>query len=746
MKGRLTMPKGGANQTETVKSSHMRISRHRLLPKPAFRLGACLLVLVLASACQAARGAHQAEFPTADLPDWQYADLRQIDPADASSASADILAVYLRAGAGSRQTGRLEIRLDLLDYQLSQPASWLIALDHAPGGKQRLPNGLPAGRAWDSLLVISAHGAAGSAITLLDAELKPRSAAAVRVLRSLSHQQIEVSLNLSALPALRTGLWVQAFTTTGEPLHGAILDETRPAALQAQPPPPAPVLLVFWDAFPAFTPAQALRRWDGAHTGPQGGRHGLYNLLRAARNHAVPITLLDLSAPESLSALDYAAGLNLVRDLARDRLLALPVWQPSILQSGKPVCQPHPANLVATDEEIPLISATSTELSRLLESIQPLPVDQINEHGLSLPLRGLLASTGAHTQPAWVVLGGSLPGSPWGIPSMARAAMAEIHARPWIRPIAVQELSQVLNQSPSLPRTRLPAPHTLATAASQACSALYAPLHPSAPALNELRSRYLSQINVLQLAADWSMSPYSLSDCSRDMDGDTLPECILASSHVFAVIQTQAAALSYLFVLDGTDAHQLVAPSSQFVVGQSPPERWRLGEGQEGLLSDPAVFAGSFYQPGLCTAHTGAEQITFTCESASLRYTLTRQGLAIHAAPAASAAQSAWQLALAFDPWQRFYRDWGSRFTRQQTEQSLQLSYSTGSALRLSANQPFQVEGFDATRQMMGNPENPNAEFPGGHYLPFPMVVVKFSPLGELHLQLELETLLSSGL
>jgi hypothetical protein len=220
----------------------------------------------------------------------------------------------------------------------------------------------------------------------------------------------------------------------------------------------------------------------------------------------------------------------------------------------------------------------------------------------------------------------------------------------------------------------------------------------------------------------------------------------MASSHVFSIFQAQSAALSYLFVRDDSGPHQLVAPSSQFVVGQSPPQTWQLTAGQEGLLSDPSVIPGGFSLPGQCSPQVAAGQITFACESASLQYQLTSQGLAINGMQSVSAPQSAWQIVLAFDSWQRFSPGWGSRFTRVQTENSLHLSYASGSALHLVASQTFQVDAFDATRLSMGAPENPNIDFPAGHYLPFPTLVVKFGQVENLHLRLELESLPPSGL
>ena len=94
---------------------------------------------------------------------------------------------------------------------------------------------------------------------------------------------------------------------------------------EAPVPQPAPILLAFWNTFPATSPAQALRSWNGAHTGPFGGRHGLVNLLNAALKAKVPLTLVDIKTPSSLSALDtLGGGTNLLHTLIRESLLSLP--------------------------------------------------------------------------------------------------------------------------------------------------------------------------------------------------------------------------------------------------------------------------------------------------------------------------------------------------------------------------------------------------------------------------------------
>lgn len=278
-----------------------------------------LLALTL-SAC-----ALQQPPPPAILAPWSYADLRLLDPADAGQPSHDLTAVYLR------QSGdELQIRLDLLDGVEQLDYDLYLALQAGPGETTSLPIQAQADLAWDTLLVIPSDGK----LQALMPDGQPQPDIALMVFRDPSADALYISLNRLALgpePATFTpasALKLQVFLTpAGSPSPaGSVRPGDRTAILSTTGPPPAPanVLFAFWDSYPAYTPATALRRWDGAHTGPLGGRHGLHNLLRTAQAAQVPLVLLDLKDPASLSALDYAGGLGLVQQMAQAGLLILP--------------------------------------------------------------------------------------------------------------------------------------------------------------------------------------------------------------------------------------------------------------------------------------------------------------------------------------------------------------------------------------------------------------------------------------
>ncbi len=71
--------------------------------------------------------------------------------------------------------------------------------------------------------------------------------------------------------------------------NGILMDEIVGINL-SQVAAPAPLFLAFWNTLPASTPAQVLRRWDGAHTGPVGSRHGLRYLIESIDEFHLPVT------------------------------------------------------------------------------------------------------------------------------------------------------------------------------------------------------------------------------------------------------------------------------------------------------------------------------------------------------------------------------------------------------------------------------------------------------------------------
>ena len=270
--------------------------------------------------------------PVEESPDWTYDDLRLLDPTDgAVIPGQDLVALYVRT------TGdKLQLRLDLLDLAPLPEMDLYLALDTLPGGSSWLPIEAGAAIEWDVLLTIPAAGSIQVHTPgAMPGSLAPLEDAGIRVLRNPARDSLEINLNQSAIwngmrtPRSAPPFKLQVFTTPPGELKTS--DLTQPVGSQEQPPTQAPLLLAYWNTLPAYTPAQALRRWDGAHTGPQGGRHGLNNLLRTARNAGIPLLLLDLNSSLPLAALDYLENLTLVNELAQMDEVLLPFKVPGFL-------------------------------------------------------------------------------------------------------------------------------------------------------------------------------------------------------------------------------------------------------------------------------------------------------------------------------------------------------------------------------------------------------------------------------
>ena len=234
------------------------------------------LCLLLLSACVPPfKGNFQSDHR---ISPWASA-LRALDPADAATPADDITAVYLH-----QDLENLQIRIDLLDFQSPSELSLDIRIRD-----DSVPEATP-----------------------LDIHI-PSESDAARISLGPLLDTVIVEVPLSAIPSHPR---VDVITPTDQ-ITGLTLDGPVPSGA-------APLLLTFYDTFAGRFPAEALRSWDGAHTGPRGERHGLKHLLDAVEKYQIPIVLLDLKEPTNLSALDAMGLLPQIKELADASLLTLP--------------------------------------------------------------------------------------------------------------------------------------------------------------------------------------------------------------------------------------------------------------------------------------------------------------------------------------------------------------------------------------------------------------------------------------
>jgi len=447
-----------------------------------------LIFPVVLNAC--ASLPQSVDLPPISQGDWTTADLRWIGRGDASDPHFDLIAAYTR-----RTVDELQIRLDFLSPPESQEMDIFLALDNAPGGETRLPVGAQADIRWNALFAFPAG--AEPIATTSDGNSQASGAAYLSVGENFDG----LTLHLSK-PYLVPGISLQVFITIAG--SNQVVDFTPPLALQAESPMPAHLLLAFWDTLPAATPAQAMRRWNGAHTGPLGQRHGLLQLLRAADRYSIPVVLLDLKTPSSLAALELLEGLALLQSLDSRELLLIPdtvfgdplTTDYSLIHSRHAGelygLSPSPFIFAPLTETIPdgyqgafystedtlILPATGGRLIPLPEPLHPhqdlTPNQsvQVDRSGLTLETKRTLINTALTGDAARLaVFGGSLPASLWADSSIAMGAFAYIANHPWIKPLDQKDLL-------SIPLTRASQRQKSLSCSDLLCSPMVLPFVP----------------------------------------------------------------------------------------------------------------------------------------------------------------------------------------------------------------------------------------------------------------------------
>ena len=449
----------------------MHPSRHLLLA----------IILTLLAGCAPGHKQIQLNAP------WNYSDLREVSSSQIEKTpSRDLQAIY------TRQNGlEWQFRLDFLDLSSPPDCDIYVAIDTKTGGTSFLPLDVKTNLKWDTLLIIPASGQieALSPDPSDASRLISRSGMRILVIRDPVIDAVEISINRAALDA-PLGFRVQVFVT---PAGSKSPDDSLgPVRSDGTPPARANVLLAFWNSLPAYTPAQALRRWDGAHTGPLGGRHGLSNLLHAARSTKTALTLLDLKLPASLAALDSVQETKFVDKLSAQGLLILPDNLPGFAANELPAPLPDwslerfqsesrqiglkfglPASQFSfapfgLDQAVQSVDSTSKVLfipaTQGIPSLEPvtmlrwgnlkvIPIpgyglqdsttQQASLDGPTLAMRQALvraANSEKGNAARVLILGGDLSTSVWGNPNAAVATMKYLAAHPWVHVLNANDL------------------------------------------------------------------------------------------------------------------------------------------------------------------------------------------------------------------------------------------------------------------------------------------------------------------
>jgi len=705
-----------------------------------FLISLLLLLLLSLTACVA---------PAWTSRPWEYGDVRALDAPDAPSPPVDILAVYLRRNALD-----IEIRVDLLDLDQAEKDEYLLQVMLWDG--QQLRQATPLVITIPATRPVRASG---------PFPITPR------VVRDPWLDTVTIRLN-----AVHLGRDIRVDVATFLPPGREPADRVTGVRLNALPPPRAPLLLAFWDSFPAVTPAQALRRWDGAHTGPGGGRHGLRYVLDNAERYGIPVALLDLRTPSSLAAFNFLTGTKQLQRLLNRRLLMLPevaysepvdvalaFGRRASLALGLPS---SPFLYAPADRSLPLSVnrfLPMTEDTHLFLQGIPLPrrapETQITPDGLTLEVRRALLETAlSPDETDVVVLGGSLMESEWGSAESTAAAFAWIAAHPWIWALSGEDVLTFPRQSMGtvswpadatqrayplyttsaqrLPFDSLTLQATLrrelraapSNAVTESAWELY--LNLTAPTsdgrLAALRAQYLGLVGDLLAAARWAESPSVISACNTDIDYDGEAECLLTNAAFFAVLEADGARLTFLFWRDGQTIHQLVGPGAQFAQAMSDPSLWQF---ERGPAADPGVVPGGFVDVDApCASYhvtsVAASELGFISPDGTRRKTFRITEGAVEMQLRTSAPVTV-LLPLAVEPASFFFG--GAQYRGRLTSDYWQWGVSGGPEVIVQTDAPFTAHGFNASWPLLTVPENPDLDYPTGHYYPFPLALVRWN-------------------
>jgi len=716
---------------------------------------------------------------------WGAADIRALqDPGENGSLHSHNL-----VGLSLRQvSGNMQVRVDFLDLSAGQKFDLHLAFD-LYGQGQPLPFA-PDFR-WDARIDLPSDAepqgsrADGKALVGLNGRVR-RDIEQLNVTRDIQQGIVILTFDPLILPGSLRPFHLLVWTS----LPGQLEPQDQIGPVRSDAPAPlgrAAVVLAFWDDLPAATPAQALRRWDGAHTGPFGQRHGLHTLLDLAGESNIPLFLLDLKKPASLSALDSLGGTSLVKSLAARGLVTLPdvAWGDPQVSSG--LESSRDAGRLADLPDSLYLSGASSELVParyraafanlpggqhvvLKDDLRLVPLpegqSQVDAGGLSVAARRTLLTAAFSADPTeLVVMGGSLPTSGWGDIFAGGKAMRYLANHPWIRVLSGGDLfdwpacSPEVCLSGGLPCSDRVCPQAVEmqpetsplvdTLRSQLGSLALDPLDPAwqsyltltdpqaSADLQALHRNYLGQVGGLAAAAEWARAPYSRSACDQDLDGDGQAECVLASTQFFGIFDPQGARLVFGFIRSGTKVDQIVGPASQFAVGLSDPGEWRL---DGGLAVDPAEIGGGFFDatdPWLqyqasatdkAAAEAQAGNLVFTSPDGKIQKTfqlLDGQLQATYQAPGSLSTR----LPLVIGSQGRFSPGWIEKYHSRVDPQAWTWEWGD-THLQVTTTGQLEVTTFLDSLPWLQAPEDPNRGYPPGHYLPFPMAVAEIQGEG----------------
>lgn len=630
---------------------------------------------------------------------WTYDQLRAMDPVDADLPQLDILAVYV-----SDDLTNISIRIDLLDIELIDTPHVLITIDFKPGGSNSFPlenNYLTYQNSslWDLAIDLQSDGE----VKGFDYRQEKILGIKTSIYKDVEIDTLTVNISKGDLIPKRAPFSFDVFTI--EPAGGIIVDSVKSITSSGIPPSPARVLLGFWNTSLGVTPADVLRKWDGAHSGPLSSRHGLKYLVEASELYNLPIVLFDVGVKPSWVALEFLGVGGIFGG-----------W-----------CVGCEFDCVGDND---------------YTQFRTIPANY------GIPIETRMKVVAAAFTGERVCIGGDFTQSLFGVPSVSMQAFRYIAEHPWMIPVAQTDLqstksfqwnncygnpSEIITDveiDPMLDDNFLKqyqsAPdNLLKELAWQTYQTLLCPLNQLD---GEIIGNYFGQLGHILSASEWVEEPFPISTCNRDLDWDGDFECVLASERIYITVEPKGGYLAFAFYKENDIVHQILGPMYEVALGLGDPATINP---EEGVFADGRLVPGALAKRNQRTEYFSLtydrDQIELVSENMQIRKSIMIKDRSV---------QIMWksddpinfEIPLILDPWLMNTTNWSSQYYKQSYNGRWIWGLKNMLEITIKTPSDHEFDTFLDSKKLLNQPEDPNFEYPKGHYLPFPTAVLNLSP------------------
>jgi len=676
---------------------------------------------------------------------WNYSDVRLLDPIDTDNPEQDLIAFYTKI-----ENQYFQIRMDFLIFDFPSIRDIYIPIDTNPGGLDQIKtknNGIiNVDINWDYLLIIPAAGK----IEIVNSFYSTVKGLELFVLLDPKQDKIILSFNQNKLPEISNLTKLQVFLTL--PDQVSVIDQTKPISNDAPSPSRVKILFAFWNSFHSSTPAETLRSWAGAHSGPMSSRHGLKYLLEAADNYKFPLFMTDLSNSETMSALDYIGVIPLIRYLEVNNVLLLDI------DNKDSIINPY---FIYSNDNVYIIGNNGyannyNELQNCMSF--PTPFDKVFISELLLNCKVQLVSQGLSPSNTPIFFGGDFQASMLGDPSIINELFSYIYNHPWIQVLSIYDFQPYIKNVVSIQhypsnnyvylidKLQLPSDQ-YSSKYSQTKHDVYSDLmdtpenqisslavqvfkyliNPGSPELISLGANYIGQVGHIIEAAKWFENPFSITTCNIDLDYDGEYECILANDNIFMTIEPTGGYIPFIFTRDINGAHQIVGPTWEFMLGLSDPSAWDL---THGIMSDPGQILGAFVDSDINNKHNFYlfdKSIIIYNEVMTMRksFSIIDNSILVRVQIPDSSGLTP-RIPLVLDPWTLETSGWANNYINTITSEGILWEIKSAVSVQIRSMNQLYIYPFNDTKAEIAIPEDPNFDYGRGAYLPFPMALVEF--------------------